>query len=36
MSDLLAAVLDARADRVEEQAPIIQVARAAMQQRATM
>ena len=36
MSDLLAAVLDARADRVEEQAPIMPVARAAMQQRATM
>ena len=36
ISDLLPAVLDARADRPTEQAPIMQVARAAMQQRATM
>ena len=36
MSDLLAAVLDARADRVEAQAPIMPVARAAMHQRGAM
>ena len=36
MSDLLPAVLHARADRATEQAPIMPVARAAMQQRATL
>ena len=36
MSDLLPVVLDVRADRVEAQAPIMPVARAAMHQRGTM
>ena len=36
MSDLLPAVLDARADRPTEQVPIMHVARAAMEQGATM
>ena len=36
MSDLLAVVLDARADRGEEQAPIMPLARAAMHQRGAM
>ena len=36
MSDLLPVVLDVRADRVEAQAPIMPVARAAMHQRGAM
>ena len=36
ISDLLAVVLDVRADRMEAQAPIMPVARAAMHQRGAM